>query len=65
MLKCIGKNLIPISIKLKPIKSKQFISANARKIIERAERQLMQDRVRTINNTIQVNEDNGNHNKPG
>ena len=34
------------------------------KIIERAERQLMQDRVRTINHKIEVNEDNGNHNKP-
>ena len=33
------------------------------KIIERAERQLMQDRVRGINNTIQVSENNGNHNK--
>ena len=40
-LKCIGQNLIPVSIRLKPLKSKQFISANARKIIERAERQLM------------------------
>ena len=63
MFKCIGQNLIPVSIRLKPSKSKQFISANARKIIERAERQLMQERVRTINKTIQVNEDNGNHNK--
>ena len=62
-LKCIGQNLIPVTIRLKPLKSKQFISANARKIIERDERQLMQGRVRTINNTIQVNEDNGNHNK--
>ena len=63
MLKCIGQNLVPVSIRLKPLKSKQFISANATKIIERAEQQLMQDRVRTINNTIEVNEDNGNHNK--
>ena len=29
MLKYIGQNLIPVSIRLKPIKSKQFISANA------------------------------------
>ena len=63
MLKCLGQNLISVSIRLKPLKSKQFISANARKIRERAERQLMQDRGRTINNTIQVNEDSGNHNK--
>ena len=62
-LKCIGQNLIPVSIRLKPIKSKQNISASARKIIERAERQLMQDRVRGINSTIQASEDNGNHNK--
>ena len=63
MLKCIGQNLVPVSIRLKPRKSKQFISTNARKIIERAGWQLMQDRVRTINNTIEVNEDDGNHNK--
>ena len=63
MLKCIEQNLVPVSIRLKLLKSKQFIRANARKIIERAEWQLMQDRVRTVNNTIEVNEDNGNHNK--
>ena len=63
MLKYIGHNLVPVSIRLKPLKSKQFISTSARKIIEKAERQLMQDRVRTINNTIEVNESNGNHNK--
>ena len=62
MLKCIGQNLISVSNGLKPLKSKQFISTNARKIIEKAERQLMLERVRTINNTIK-NEDNGNHNK--
>ena len=62
-LKCIGQNLIPVSIKLKPIKSKQNISTSARKIIERAERQLMQDRIRGINSKIQASKDNGNHNK--
>ena len=62
-LKCIGQNLIPVSIRLKPIKSKQNISTSARKIIERAERQLMQDRVRGINNTLQTRKNNGNHNK--
>ena len=62
-LRCIGQNLIPVGIRLKPIRSKQNISVSASKIIERAERQLMQDRVRGINNTIQVNKNNGNHNK--
>ena len=62
-LKCIGQNVIPVSIRLKPIRSKQNISTSARKIIERAERQLMQDRARGINNTIQASKDNGNHNK--
>ena len=62
-LKCIRQNVIPVSIRLKPIRSKQNISTSARKIIERAERQLMQDRARGINNTIQVSKNNGNHNK--
>ena len=62
-LKCIGQNLIPVSIRLKPIRSKQNISTSARKITERAECQLMQDRVRGINNTIQASKDNSNHNK--
>ena len=59
MLKCIGQNLISVSIRLKPVRSKQNISTSARKIIEKAEKQLMQDRVRSINNTIQASEDNG------
>ena len=62
-LKCIRQNLIPVSVRVKPLRSKQSICAIARKIIERAERQLMQDRVRGINNTIQVSKSNGNHNK--
>ena len=62
-LKCISNNLTPVNIRLKPLRSKQNISASARKIIERAERQLMQDRVRGINSTIQASENNGNHNK--
>ena len=62
-LKYIGQNVIPVSIRLKPIKSKQNISASARKIIERAEREVMQDRVRGINSTIQASKDNGNHSK--
>ena len=62
-LKCFGQNLTPFSIRLKPIRSKQNISTSARKIIERPEHQLMQDRVRGTNNTIQASKDNGNHNK--
>ena len=62
MLICIGQNLIPVSIRLKPLKSKQFISANARKN-NRKDRKTVNARKRTSNKTIQVNEDNGNHNK--
>ena len=56
-LRCIGLNLIPVSIRLKPVRSKQNISASARKIIEKAEKQLLQDRVRGINKTIQASKD--------
>ena len=59
-LRCIGLNLIPVSIRLKPVRSKQNISASARKIIKKAEKQLMQDRVRGINKTIQASEDQVN-----
>ena len=59
-LRCIGLNLIPVSIRLKPVRSKQNISASARKIIEKAEKQLMQDRVRGINKTIQASKDQVN-----
>ena len=62
-LKCIGQNLIPVTISLTPVRSKQNINTSARKIIERAERQLMQERVRDIDNKIQASENNGNHNK--
>ena len=30
-LKCIGQNLIPVSIRLRPVRTKQNISASARK----------------------------------
>ena len=56
-LRWIGLNLIPVSIRLKPVRSKQNISASPRKIIEKAEKQLLQDRVRGINKTIQTRED--------
>ena len=62
-LRCIGLNLIPVSIRLKPVRSKQNTSTSARKIIEMAEKQLMQDRVRSINKTIQASKDQGNQNR--
>ena len=62
-LRCIGLNLIPVSIRLKPVRSKQNFSASARKIIEKAEKQLIQDRVRGINKTIQARKDQGNQNR--
>ena len=42
-LRCIGQNLTPVSIKLKP---NHKVSTSARKITEKAERQFMQDRVK-------------------
>ena len=54
-LKCIGNNLVPVSVKLKSSCSK--LSQEARKIIEKAEKQFLQDRVRCINKTI---EESGN-----
>ena len=62
-LKCTSHSLTPVSIKLKPTKSKLKINASARKIIERAERQLLQDRVWGINKVIEVSDNNGNNNK--
>ena len=59
-LRCIGLNLTPVSIRLKPVASKQHINPSARKIIEKAEKQLLQDRVRGINKTIQDSEDQVN-----
>ena len=61
MLRCISKNLVPVSIKLKSDKSK--LSQGAREIIEKAERQLLQDRVRCINKTIEDKGHNINNNK--
>ena len=60
-LKCISHNLVPVSVKLKSSCSK--ISSSARKIIEKAERQLMQDRVRSINRTIEEIDNNISNNK--
>ena len=60
-LKCIGQNLTLVSIKLKPSDNK--ISTSDRKIIEKAERQLMQDRVRGINRIIEDSDNNRDKNK--
>ena len=62
-LKCISQDLTLVSVKLKPSNSKHKISTSARKIIERAERQLMQDRARGINKVIEVSDNNRNNNK--
>ena len=59
-LRCIGLSLIPVSIRLKPVASKQHISPSPRKIIEKAEKQLLEDRVRGINKTIQDSKDQVN-----
>ena len=50
-LKCISKDLLPVSVKL--MSSCRKLSQGARKIIENAEKQLLQDGVRCINNTIE------------
>ena len=60
-LKCISHNLTPVSVKLKPSDSK--ISPSTRKIIEKAERQLMQDRGRGINRIIEESVNNSNNNQ--
>ena len=54
-LKCISNNLVPVSVKLKLSCSK--FSQGARKVIEKAEKQLLQYRVRCINKTT---EESGN-----
>ena len=46
----------PVSIKLKPDESK--LSLGARKIIEKAEKQLLQDSVRCINKTVEDKDNN-------
>ena len=59
-MRCIGLKFILVSIRLKPVTSKQHISSSARKIIEKAEKQLLQHRVRGITKTIQDSEDQAN-----
>ena len=60
-LKYISNNLVPVSVKLKSSCSK--LSQGARKVIERAERQLLQDRVRGINKTIEGSGNNINNSR--
>ena len=52
-LRCISKDILLVSVKLRSACSK--ISQGARKIIEKAEKRLLQDTVRCINNTIEDN----------
>ena len=51
-LRCISDDLVLVSVRLKSACCK--ISQGARKIIEKAERQLLQDRVKCINRTIEA-----------
>ena len=60
-LKCISNNLVLVSVRLRSSCSK--LSQGARKIIQRAERHLLQDRVRCINKTIEDSGNNINNNK--
>ena len=52
-MSCISKDIVPVSVRLRSACSK--FSQGTRKIIEKAEKQLLQDRVRCINNTIEAN----------
>ena len=51
-LRCISKDLVLVSVKLRSACSK--INQGARKIIKKAEKQILQDRVICINNTIEA-----------
>ena len=46
-LRCISKGMVPVSVRPRSTNSK--ISYGARKIIQKAEKQLLQDRVKCIN----------------
>ena len=50
-IKCLKNNIIPVSIKLKT----SIFTKKANEIIRRAERQLLNECVRTINNMIEIN----------
>ena len=47
-LRCLSQKITPVSLRLK----RNIKTERGRKIIERAEKQLMDERVRQINNTI-------------
>ena len=49
-LRCISQKITPVSLRLK----RNIPTDRGRKIIEKAEKQLLEERVRQINNTIDV-----------
>ena len=51
MIKCLKNNIIPVSIKLKT----SIFTRKANEIIRRAERQLLNEHVRTVNNMLEFN----------
>ena len=50
-IKCLKSNIIPVSIKLKT----SIFTRKATEIIRRAERQLLNEHIRSINNMIKIN----------
>ena len=52
-LRCINKGMVPVSVELRSTNSK--ISYGVRKIIQKAEKQLLQGRVKCINVILQDN----------
>ena len=50
-IKCLKRDIIPVSIKLRT----SLLTKKASQIIKRAERQLLNERIRNINNTIEIN----------
>ena len=53
-LRCISKNLIPVCVRLKSTSNSR--SRRAKEIIHRAEKQLLQDRIKCINGILHDNE---------
>ena len=60
-LRCISKGIVLVSVRLRSTCSK--ISKGARRIIRKAEKQLLCDRVKCINTTIKHNGSNINKNR--
>ena len=50
-IKCLKRDIIPVSIKLRTSLS----TKKASQIVRKAERQLLNERIRNINNTIEIN----------